>query len=59
MEKFVKACKINNKPAGILDSKIDFIKKKIEKGFTVIGYGHDIAIFQEAFYQGINKLKNI
>ena len=34
-------------------------KKKIKKGFTVIGYGHDIAIFQEAFYQGINKLKNI
>ena len=59
VEKFVKACKINNKPAGILDSKIDFIKKKIKKGFTVIGYGHDIAIFQEVFYQGINKLKNI
>ena len=59
VEKFTKACKVNNKPAGIVDTNIDFIKKKVKKGFTIIGYGHDIAFFQEAYFQAINKLKKI
>ena len=57
IEKFISACKKNNKPAGIIDTNLKYLKKMKEKGFTMIGYGHDVAIFQEAYYEGINKLK--
>ena len=59
LDKFLSACNKFNKPAGILDNNISYLKKMINKGFTVIGYGHDIAIIQNAYTDGINELKKI
>lgn len=47
------------KPAGFLDTNFKMLQKLKNKGFTVLGYGHDVIVFQTSLKNGLNKIMNI
>ena len=59
IEKVSKAGKITNKPLGFLDINQSMLVQFRELGFSVLGYGHEVLVFQKAFKDGIEMIKHL
>ena len=59
VEKVSKAGKITNKPLGFLDINQSMLVQFRELGFSVLGYGHEVLVFQKAFKDGIEMIKHL
>jgi len=59
IEKVSKASKIANKPLGFLDINQPMLAQFRELGFSVLGYGHEVLVFQKALKDGIEMIKHL
>jgi 2-keto-3-deoxy-L-rhamnonate aldolase RhmA len=59
VESFISACNEHKKPAGFLDTNFKMLQKLKNKGFTVLGYGHDVIVFQTSLKNCLNKIMNM
>ena len=59
VEKVSKAGKITNKPLGFLDINQSMLLQFRKLGFSVLGYGHEVLVFQKAFKDGIKMMKHL
>ena len=59
IEKVSKASKIANKPLGFLDINQPMLAQFKELGFSVLGYGHEVLVFQKALKDGIEMIKHL
>ena len=58
VDKFLNACLKNGKKAGILDLNIDMLIKFKKIGFSILGYGHDVMVFQKSLNSGFSLLRD-
>ena len=59
IEKVSKASKIANKPLGFLDINQPMLAQFRKLGFSVLGYGHEVLVFQKALKDGIEMIKHL
>jgi 2-keto-3-deoxy-L-rhamnonate aldolase RhmA len=58
VKKVCSAGKSTNTPLGFLDVSPSMLKQFMEFGFSAIGYGHEVLVFQKALTDGIQMIKN-
>ncbi|HBM54669.1 MAG TPA: hypothetical protein DDZ97_16350 [Deltaproteobacteria bacterium] len=59
IKKVSEAGKITNKPLGFLDINQAMLEQFRELGFSVLGYGHEVLVFQKALKDGIEMIKHL
>ena len=47
----------NGKAAGFLDMNPERVKNFRERGYQLLGYGHDVMVFQQALRQGLSQIR--
>ena len=57
VERIVAACQQYGKAAGFLDLDPNRICLLRDKGFQLLGYGHDVGVFQAGLRQGLERIK--
>jgi 2-keto-3-deoxy-L-rhamnonate aldolase RhmA len=57
VDRIVDACIKNGKAAGFLDMNPERVKNFRERGYQLLGYGHDVMIFQQALRQGLSQIR--
>lgn len=58
VERIAAACEQYGKVAGFLDLNPDLICLLRDKGFQLLGYGHDVGVFQAGLRQGLEQIRN-
>lgn len=53
---FIDHCKKHQKPAGFLDVNKKMLSHFKKLGFKVLGYGHDVVVFQNSLKRGIDMI---
>ena len=57
VDRIAKACMDHGKAAGFLDMNPERIKNFRERGFQLLGYGHDVIVFQQALKRGFSQIR--
>ena len=58
VDRILEACRKHGKAAGFLDMNIDRVRRFREKGFRLLGYGHDVMVFQKGLREGLELIRN-
>ena len=58
VERIAAACEQYGKVAGFLDLNPNLICLLRDKGFQLLGYGHDVGVFQAGLRQGLEQIRN-
>ena len=58
VDRILEACRKHGKAAGFLDMNIDRVLRFREKGFRLLGYGHDVVVFQKGLREGLERIQD-
>ena len=57
VDRIAQACRKNGKAAGFLDMNPERVRNFRERGFQLLGYGHDVIVFQQALRKGFKEIR--
>ena len=57
VDRIAKACMDHGKAAGFLDMNPERVRNFRERGFQLLGYGHDVIVFQQALKRGFSEIR--
>ena len=57
VDRIARACRKNGKAAGFLDMNPERVRNFRERGFQLLGYGHDVIVFQQALRKGFKEIR--